>query len=384
MGKATLICIFLAAIAAGASGPRLAWGSPATPALMGEVLAALDKGDAQHAARLADAALQEEGVSASERGCLLLYRGLARELLGARDAALRDFTQALDTHALPPDERGQALLQRGFLRDGLGRLDGAAGDYTAVIAMKDISLATALNNRANIYRRQNRLREAQRDYLAALSVAGGKPQYSYFGLGQIAEAKQDSPAARGLYAKAVAADPNYAAAAERLTALGGPPEGAISDPGERIVLRAPPARDEVSETRQGGGIAPHVSQGQETKVALTLDPRQTKPRRRLTPVSHLVLRPALDQPGRHTSGAIGAEVQLGAWRSAAEANAGWDVAKVRAAELLKGLSHHILTADLPGKGRYFRLRVSPGEGRNGGGICASLAAKGVPCFPVRD
>ncbi|HWM61166.1 MAG TPA: hypothetical protein VNN98_03400, partial [Rhizomicrobium sp.] len=139
--------------------------APSTGAMIAEVQAALDKGDAQHAANLAGAALRDEGVAAGQRGRLQLYRGLAQELLGAPAEAMRDFTQALDTRALPPDERAQALLQRGFLRDGLGRLDEAAADYAAVIALRGDGVATALNNRANIYRRQNRLADARRDYL---------------------------------------------------------------------------------------------------------------------------------------------------------------------------------------------------------------------------
>jgi len=414
MTKALIICVVAAA------GLRLAvpaCAAPTTPAVIAEVQAALDKGDAQHAAALADSALKEEGVSAAERGRLLLYRGLGQELLGASAEAMRDFTQALDTRALPPDERAQALLQRGFLRDGLGRLDEAAGDYTAVIALKEGSLATALNNRANIYRRQNKLSQARRDYLAALSANGGKPQYSYYGLGQIAEAQHDTLAARGFYAKAVAADSNYGLASERLAALGGPPEGAIPDP-VPVVLHPPLATSSpaasspatastAAATARGFKIATEVTKESDGTIVLraprsnakegtvTLRPPGRTPvadqvpriaRRTPGPpvVGGLSLRPAMDQPGRRPSGAGGGEVQLGAWRSEAEANAGWDKAKARAAGALDGLSPHVVSADLPGKGRYYRLRVSPAAGHNRTELCAQLTAKGVACLPARD
>jgi len=236
MGKRTTVCI-LTALVLGCFAAAQA--SPATPALIAEVLTALDRGDAKDAASLANVALREE-VSASQRGSLLLYRGLARELLGESDAALEDFTRAIDTNALPPDEREQTFLQRGFLRDSLGRLNEAIADYSSVIKLKGASSATALNNRANIYRRQNRLKDAERDYLAALSVGTGKPQYIYYGLGQIAEARNDVKAARDFYVKAAIADPNYAAPAERLTVLGAPPTGVVLAQEEEIVLRAPP------------------------------------------------------------------------------------------------------------------------------------------------
>jgi tetratricopeptide (TPR) repeat protein len=385
MGKFAWIGIFAAMVMAGA-----ARSAPATEALIAETQAALDKGDAAHATTLADAALNEEAVSAQERGRLLLYRGVAEELLGFHDLAMHDFTAALDTHALPAEERAQALLQRGFLRDGLGQLDEAASDYTAVIALKGDSLAIALNNRANIYRRQNRLVEARRDYQASLSAGGGKPQYAWYGLGQIAETQADTVAARGFYARAVAADSSYALASERLEALGGPPENAIAGPQDPILLR-PPAAPAVA------GVATQASQGAADAAVLHPPRREAQNQngqasdaslQRSDKPIEVVLRPALDQTGARarTTGSeqSGIEVQLGAWRSQGEANAGWDNARVRAGGLLDGFNPHIVAADLPGRGRYYRLRVSVATGQSRSAFCAGLTAKGVACLPARD
>jgi tetratricopeptide (TPR) repeat protein len=384
MGKFAWIGIFAALVVAGA-----AWSAPATEALIAETQAALDKGDALHAVNLADAALNDGAVSASERGRLLLYRGLAEELLGLHDPAMRGFTAALDTHALPAEERAQALLQRGFLRDGLGQLDKAARDYTAVIALKGDSLAIALNNRANIYRRQNRLVEARRDYQASLSAGGGKPQYAWYGLGQIAETQADTVAARGFYARAVAADSSYALASERLEALGGPPENAIAGPQDPILLR-PPAAAVVSVAAQAskdaaGAVVLHPPRREaQNQNGQSSD---ASPQRGGNSIQ-VVLRPALDQTGGRArargpdQGAI--EVQLGAWRSKGEANAGWDQARLRAGGALNGFNPHIVTADLPGRGRYYRLRVSVAAGQSRSAFCAGLSAKGVTCLPARD
>lgn len=354
MGKRTAVCIF---VALALDCLAVAQASPATPALIAEVLTALDRGDARDAANLANVALREE-VSASQRGSLLLYSGLARELLGESDAALEDFTHAIDTNALPPDEREQTFLQRGFLRDALGRLSEAIADYSTVIKLKGPSSATALNNRANIYRRQNRLEDAERDYLAALSAGGGKAQYVYYGLGQIAEARRNVKAARDFYIKAASADPNYAAAAERLTALGAPPTGVVLTQDEEIVLRAPP----------GGGASATGS----------LRPLNA-PRELPKPA----LRPALDQHGAAPSLPNASQIQLGAWRSAGEAQAAWEHAKALAGTTLDGLSPQILEADVPGKGRYFRLRLTLEAGKSGKTLCASLTAKSIACLPVR-
>ena len=349
--------------------------APATEALVAETQAALNSGDAQHAAALAEAGLKDAGVSASERGSLLLYRGLAEELSGSRDEAMRDFTAALEIRALPGEDRAQALLQRGFLRDGLGRLDEAAADYTAVIALKGNSLATALNNRANIYRRQNRFALARRDYLAALSANGGKPQYCWYGLGQIAEAQGDTMAARGLYAKAVAADSGYVLATERLEALGGPPEELIASSHDQIVLHPP------------GSVPPAAKEAKAARKAIVVARPQTAPAVKAGGIP-VVLRPALDQAraALHAGGPAPGEfeVQLGAWRSEGEANAGWDQARLRAGGTLDGLNPRIVAADLPGKGRYYRLRVKITGGQNQSAFCADLSLKGVACLPARD
>jgi tetratricopeptide (TPR) repeat protein len=372
MGKFAWIGIFAALTMAGA-----AKSAPGTDGLIAQTQAALDAGDALQAANLADAGLNDGALSAGQRARLFLYRGLAEELLGFRDPAMRDLTVALDSGALVAPEKAQALLQRGFLFDGQGRLDEAAKDYTAVIALKGDSLATALNNRANIYRRQNRIVDARRDYDAALSAGGGKPQYSWYGLGQIAEAQSDPVAARAFYAKAVAADPGYVLASERLEALEGLPDNSIASAQEQVAPHPPAstaASGSVANAKKAvGGAAvlrkPMGSAGRES-------------------VGAMALRPALDQAGGGSqTGGLGrsaVEVQLGAWRSEAEANAGWNEARLRAGGALDGFSPRIVPVDLPGKGHFFRLRVAVAAGQQLSSFCAGLSAKGIACFPAKN
>ncbi|HKY19296.1 MAG TPA: tetratricopeptide repeat protein [Rhizomicrobium sp.] len=380
MGKAALRHIGTMVLVAVLAIVRPAWGSATGQLIVAETEAALDGGDAQEAVTLADSALGEESLSPAQRGLLLLYRGLARQLLGAYDAAMNDFTQALATGGLAPPEQAAALLQRGFLRDGQGRLNQALADYGAVIALRNEGLATALNNRANIYRRQNKLKEARRDYLAALSVPGSKSQYSYYGLGQIAEARHDELAAREFYARAVSADSGYILATDRLIALGGPPDGFVANSEERIILRPPPEKSRPAQTGQSGTMAgdpvkdvrPPPAQNPPPATLVSLSP--------LVPVNALTLRPALDQ----ASTGEARQVQLGAWRSEAEAQAGWMKAKAAAGTLLDGLSPHVVIGELPGKGRYYRLRVQPGANRSQAEFCMRLTQKGQACVPAKD
>jgi len=368
MRKTELILILAGILLAGAAAPP-----PVTT--IAQVLAALDRGDAQAAQSLSDTALQQGELDARIRASLLLYRGLASELLGAHEAALGDLTRAIESRALPSEELGQAYLQRGFLREGQGLLDEAISDYDVVIAQKGYSTATAFNNRGNIYFRRNRVMDAQRDYLAALAAEGGQSQYSYYGLGRVAESEGDKRAARDFYAKALALDAGYATASERLAAVGGPP--AAADPAERIVLR-PPVAGDASKTGLGDAIALRPPSPKKDKPS---EAPAVPPQSPFMPVNASMLRPALDQSD--VRAAAGGEVQLGAWRSTEEARAAWDQAKVRAQGALDGLTPQILAAELPGKGRYFRLRVRSGPGQSGARICARLTAKALDCFVVR-
>lgn len=86
------------------------------------------------------------------------------------------------------------------------------------------------------------------------------------------------------------------------------------------------------------------------------------------------LRPSLDGPARQ-------EVQLGAWREQAKAAKAWQEALAASGAALAGLSPTIVAVNLPGKGRWYRLRVRTPDSRK---LCSALAARGVDCIPVRD
>jgi acetyl esterase/lipase len=89
-------------------------------------------------------------------------------------------------------------------------------------------------------------------------------------------------------------------------------------------------------------------------------------------------RTTLDNPANNPAGE---EVQLGAWQQEADAAAGWIKALKKAGGILTGLSPHIVAVDLPGRGRFYRLRVATPDGKR---LCIALAAQGIDCIPARD
>jgi tetratricopeptide (TPR) repeat protein len=355
MRKATPVWASILVLAA-LSGPSLA-------APFAEISAALAAGNGAEALRLADAGLGEADLSEADRARLIADRGFALNLGGDTDGALADLTQALDAKSLTTQEQARLYLERGLILDSLNRLDNAVGDYSAALRLAPNS-APALNNRANVFRRQNRFEDARRDYLASLAADNPAPEYPYYGLGQVAESEGKPDQARNFYARALAANPGYSLAAERVAALGGaapqtqaitlkPPKG-VSAEDAPVVLHPPAAKPTA---------APARAQAQPRKPAAPSHPEDT-----------VSLRPALDNPA-------GEQAQLGAWRSEGEAAAGWRRALTQANGALGEFSPHIVAVDLPGRGRFYRLRVVTLDAKH---LCATLTNQGVACIPARN
>jgi tetratricopeptide (TPR) repeat protein len=322
--------------------------APATSPDAAAILAALRAGDAPAAVKRADAALKKPNIPPQERSQLWLLHGMAEERNGAMDAAIADFQSALKGDFLSPPDRARTLIERATLLDRSGRWDEAIADYSQVIRARGLGLSTALNNRANIYRRQYQFDQAKRDYEATLKTGANQP-YAWFGLGLIAEAEGDSGKARAFYEKAVEANPGYDLARQRLAALGGSagaPSGVLPSVSRSVIQNA-------------GEPAPQ-------KIAKVMAPKAaTEPA--------VALRPG---------GSGSAEVQLGAWHEESEAKAGWEKARGHAPEVLAALQPRFLVADLEGRGRYYRLRIAVPAGENAAGFCGRLTAKGVACLPA--
>lgn len=80
----------------------------------------------------------------------------------------------------------------------------------------------------------------------------------------------------------------------------------------------------------------------------------------------------------------GAQIQLGAYRIKTDADEDWNRLAGHADGLLGGLTPEIVAVDLPGRGRFYRLRVGPlGDGR-ADALCARLKERGLACIPVKD
>jgi len=337
LGRILAVALIVSALFAPA--PAFAEDAP-TPAQ--QAAAALRAGQAGAAERLATEALQAQNLSPLDRAHVLLNRALAREQQGSRRDALADFNAAIELGALAPEELSRAFFDRGVTLDELGRTDEAIADYSAALKIA-ATFAPALNNRANAERRLGRLPEAKADYEASLAANNPQKEYPYYGLGEVAESQGDARGAAEDYRLALAANGNYRLAAQRLAAL----------------------------DAQAGGVALHPPQA-EPIVTASYQPPADAP----------VLRPAiLDRSKAKPPPRDGASIQLGAFRDEAAASDGWKKMVASSAGALDGFSPHIEPADIPGKGKFYRLRTGPVD--DASGLCAKLQARGLACMPVK-
>jgi len=285
------------------------------------------------------AALTDTKLPAHEKARLFVKRALAHETLGERNDAVSDFTDAIAANALGTEEYATVLYDRGVTLDELGQTDAAIADYTNAIGLEP-TFAAAFNNRGNALRRLGRLTEARRDYEESISAGNPNPEYSKYGLGQIAEALNQPSAAREYYRSALATNPQFALAEARLVAMDSGPQTPIA--------RKKPIHHKVTAlprtTDAGPALKPTISD-----VASQASPY----------------------------------VQLGAYRTTAEANEAWDRAHQSADELLSGLTPMIVGINLRGKGRYYRLRLVQPSPASAGRLCRELRSKGIACVPLR-
>lgn len=306
----------------------------------------------------------------------LFETGVTLERLGQYQQAIDALTQAINTRALNGADAARAVFDRGVAYDALGDTKRAIGDYSAALRL-DKGLAAAYNNRANAYRRSGQLEAAKNDYLAALRCPGSDRQYPYYGLGLIAEKLGDGETARDYFQRALAVDPSFALASQSLVGLKRPPLVPPPVVAQRPVVEAahqPPEPIHLRPPPKPASAAPAFK----TPVAAAT-PAGSQP----------VLRRAISDTGEHRGAAVGnrgtaAQVQLGSYREEQMASDAWNKIVAQAGAPLAGLAPIIIPADLPGRGRFWRLRVAVSDAKAARALCTSLSQKGHDCLVARN
>jgi cell division protein FtsN len=129
-----------------------------------------------------------------------------------------------------------------------------------------------------------------------------------------------------------------------------------------------------------------VAKSIETPAAKPVTPPPTKPAEHQAPPAEASAPPAqLAAKAPPAALAPGGYVlQIGAYKSQAEADAAWKTYQSKHAATLAGYSPDVKMVDLGEKGTWYRLRVSSFADKNAAAaLCAKLTAEGGACFPAK-
>jgi cell division protein FtsN len=150
--------------------------------------------------------------------------------------------------------------------------------------------------------------------------------------------------------------PAPAAAAPKPTAIAAAP---VSKPAP--VAKAPPAKP----------VTPPTKMAEATPAPATAAPKQLAAKA-----------PPVSAPVAQAPVASGAYVlQIGAYKSQAEADGAWNTYKAKHAALLAGYSPNVAKADLGDKGTWYRLRIAGFSSKDvASALCDRLKADGGGCF----
>jgi cell division protein FtsN len=186
----------------------------------------------------------------------------------------------------------------------------------------------------------------------------------------------------------VEAKPAPAAAAPKPTAIAAAPK-----PAPVAKVQAPPAKPVAPPAKMAEATpAPKPAPAAKTPVPVTPAPKAAtaapaQPSAPLAPATAAPKQlaanaPPAPAPVAQAPAASGAYVlQIGAYKSQAEADGAWNTYKIKHAALLAGYSPNVAQADLGDKGTWYRLRIAGFSSKDvASALCDRLKADGGGCF----
>ena len=165
-------------------------------------LSALSDGDYAKAVALLTEAIDSNELPVEQTYLFYTARGIARAAAGNADAAVEDYSQALERH--PGDV--VAVYNRGNAYFSLHHYDQAIGDYTKALEIEATD-AKALNNRGSAWFKKGNLQSAMANYSMAIAVDPGDPDF-YLNRGKVYEALGDPDKAREDFLQVKRLDPS--------------------------------------------------------------------------------------------------------------------------------------------------------------------------------
>ncbi len=394
---ASVSSAFLAACVA-ASGPAFAATKNPNEIIAEQAYKALAAGDQRAAINAYSQAIESQDLPTEVLANALLNRGLAHQQIALYQDAIDDYTAALRLDAMGAGLRATALYNRGLSHQKLNALSAAVEDYTSALFL-DPSFAHAYYGRGNALRESGQFLFALSDYEKAARYKHPNIEHVYFAEALAFENLKRRVDARKSLERAIAANPKFNLAIEKLAAL---QESGTSKPvyvaalnagGGQITVRKPdlPKAVEPTDELLTAGVSDPILTAAVSKPAVAKIPDRIPIEEEKIVAVEVVEEeePAATEPTvadvseevpAEAPVADGWSVQLASAMSEDGAWSTWEKMKAKH-KALATQKPVVVRADLGTKGVVFRVRLAGFENQNAAKkSCSKLKSSGVSCY----
>ena len=395
---ASVSSAFLAACVA-ASGPAFAAAKNPNEIIAEQAYQALAAGDQKGAIEAYSTAIESQALPTEALANALLNRALAYQQLAAQQDAIDDYTAALRLDAMTAELRAMALYNRGLCQQKLQNLSAAVEDFTSALFLNP-AFAQAYLMRGNALRGSGQFLFALSDYEKATRYHHPNAAQVYYAEALTYESLRRPNDARKSLELAVAANPAFSAAQEKLATLQG---SVVAKPvqvaaaavgGGELVMRKPdlPKAVEPSDELLGGSSSdPIVTSAVSAPAVRKIVDRVPVEEEKILAVEAVEddVEPAAAEPEivAATEEEPAAEALPQGWMvqvaSATSEDGAWSTWKKMKAkhQSLASVKPVVVRADLGTKGVVYRVRLAGFEDQNAAKkSCSKLKSSGVSCF----
>lgn len=400
MFLASVCSAFLAASAA-ASGT---FAAASETELVTEAYQALQAGDTEDAIATFSKAIDSRALAPGMLANALLNRAHAYQRMNEHQLAVDDYTAALRIDAMSGKVRALALYNRGLSYQRLDRNSEAMEDFTSALFL-DGQFSHAYYGRGMLLRDSGQYLFALADFDKALRYNYPDPARVHVAEATVFEKLQRKSDARNALETALAANPNYEPARQRLAVLDGLTESTVSGdtmqtaavsqaadglpaahaPSAELMVEDPAAAEAKPSAKRftdrvpSGDVKPAVASAseEETVIAVETVPEDTPA---AAPAEAETAAAAPEESQATTTVVSGWTVQIASATTEKAAWSSWKKMQGRF-KVLAGKEPVVVRADLGAKGVVYRVRLVGFDSQSeAGSECARLKAKGVKCF----
>jgi tetratricopeptide (TPR) repeat protein len=384
--------------------------------LVSQAYKALQVGDAATAVTAYSKAIESRKLEPEVLANALLNRGLAYQRLNEHEFAVDDYTAAMRVDAMSGNLRALALYNRGLSYQRLQRNAEAIEDFTSALFL-DSQFSHAYYSRGTLLRDGGQHLFALADFDKALRFNYPDPARVYFAESLTYERLKRTGDARDALNKALAANPKYEPAVQRLAVLEGKQQpilslasgsdqmttAAVTPAKPKLPEATAPSADLMGETPEvmvaeaspkkfTDRVPPEAETQRVAKiVAASASPDESE---KILAVETVPEEPAAEAPAPASENSETASApentdapRLTGWSvqlaSAATEDAAWSTWKKMKTryKALASKEPVVVRADLGTKGIFYRVRLVGFDTQNAANSeCAKLKSKGVRCY----